>query len=77
MAQDIKDTPDWYLEKYKYCTITNGYGDTYLAKVAYSEDTETWHPTHVQLDGKWVSRDFFDSTEEGGSYSCHDYMTKL
>ena len=62
---------------YNYCTISNCYGDEYLAKVAYSDKTKAWHPTDVELDGEWVSRDYFDNTEDGESYSCGDYRTNL
>lgn len=59
--------------KYKYCTIDAYEMGTFLAKVAYSESSKSWEPTEIEYYGKWISPDEFDSTKEGGSYSCVNY----
>lgn len=62
---------------YKYCTIINGNGDTYNAKVEYSESSGAWEPTHVMMDGNWLSIDFFENSEEVYSYACENYRAVL
>ena len=62
---------------YKYCDIVNRHGDTFKAKVEYSEISEYWEPTHVMIDGNWVSIDFFENSEEGESYACESYRSVL
>lgn len=62
---------------YKYCTIINRHGDTFSAKIEYSETSEVWEPTHVMMDGDWRSIDFFENSEEWDSYACEDYRAVL
>lgn len=62
---------------YKYCTIINRHSDTFKAKVEYSEASKAWEPTHVMMDGDWLSIDFFEDSEEGDSYACEDYRAVL
>jgi len=61
---------------YKYCTI-NRHGDTFNAKIKYSDTSEAWEPTHVMMDGDWRSIDFFENSEAGHSYACEDYRAVL
>lgn len=62
---------------YKYCTIINRFKDRFNAKVEYSETSEAWEPTHVLIDGNWLSIDWFDDSEDGESYVCEDYRSSL
>jgi len=62
---------------YNYCDVVNRHCDTFKAKVKYSEISESWEPTHVMIDGNWMSIDFFENSEEGESYSCEDYRAVL
>lgn len=62
---------------YKYCTIINGHGETFNAKVEYSEISVAWGPTHVMIDGNWASIDSFQESDDGKSYACEDYRAVL
>jgi hypothetical protein len=64
------------LLQYKYCTIINQFGETFSAKVEYSEMSKSYEPTLVMIDGNWLSIDLFDNSEEGRSYTCENFRTK-
>ena len=74
---DQLNTAEIKSRNYKYCTILNRHGDTFTAKVEYSETSKVWEPTQVMMDGNWTSIDFFESSEEGDSYVCEDYRAVL
>ena len=59
--------------KYKFCTIDCGEYGKFLAKVEYSERYGIWYVTEVKYGDDWISIDRFDSTLEGGCYSCENF----
>jgi len=75
LNMENKNSAEIKTRNYKYCTIINRHSETFTAKVEYSETSEAWEPTHVMIDGNWLSIDFFENTEEGDSYACEDYRT--
>ena len=60
-------------KKYTHCNIDSGdYGD-YLAKIEYSESSQTFGPSEVLFQGKWISIDEFDSMDGYNCYGCYNY----
>lgn len=60
---------------YTHCTIDSGGYGKYIAKVAYSEDTNAWEPTEVSVEGRWIPIGEFDEMPEYNIYSCENYIS--